>query len=251
MYMTPLKSCAILLAAAIAAPSFAADLTVSAASSLGDAFKALGRGYEHQSPGRKVVFNFGASGALLQQLAKGAPVDVFAAADQDTMDLAERQGLVKPGERRTIAANDLVVIAPAGGAARLASLADLDLPAIARIAIGNPASVPAGRYAMHALHGARLWPALQVKAITTQNVRQTLDYVARGEVDAGFVYATDAALLKNKVTLAFKVPLDVPVSYPAAPLAASANGAEARRFVAYLVAPAGQAVLLKFGFRKP
>jgi molybdate transport system substrate-binding protein len=237
------------LATLLTLPAHAAELTVSAASSLSNAMRDLGRDYERSHPGSKIVFNFGASGALLQQLAKGAPVDVFAAADQQTMDLAEHQGLVKAAERHNFAANELLVIVPADSAARLTTLPDLAV--LHRIAIGNPASVPAGRYAVHALQAARLWPALEAKAITTQNVRQALDYVARGEVDAGFVYATDAALFKDKVRIALRVPLDVPISYPVAPLAASAHGAEARRFAAYLLSAPAQSVLAGYGFRPP
>ena len=243
------RSAAIAALLTIAAPAFAAELTVSAAASLGNAFKVLGQHYETRYPGAKVLFNFGASGALLQQLAKGAPVDVFAAADQETMDQAQKQGLVQASERRDFARNELVVIVPADSAAVLTGLADLARAQIGRIAVGNPASVPAGRYSKHALEAARLWPAVAAKAITTDNVRQALDYVARGEVDAGFVYATDAAQAKGKVKVAFKVLLAAPVSYPIAPLAASANGAEARRFVAYAMSPAGQAVLAQHGFR--
>lgn len=248
---TCLRHAALLAWIALALPAAAAELTVSAASSLSNAFTDLGRGYQHQYPGSKVLFNFGASGALLQQLAKGAPVDVFASADQETMDLAQRQGLVQAGARRDFTGNELVVVAPLAGSAHLLRLADLAGPGVARIAIGNPASVPAGRYARHALQSAHLWPALQAKTIPTQNVRQTLDYVARGEVDAGFVYATDAALMKDKVRLAFSVALDMPLRYPIAPLAASANGAEAQRFVNYVLSPAGQAVLRRYGFRQP
>ena len=242
---------AALVAALLAAsPALAAELTVAAASSLGNVFKVLGRQYESQHPGSKVVFNFGASGALLQQLAKGAPVDVFAAADQETMDLAQKQGLVQAGERRNFVQNQLVVVVPADSSAP-ARLADLARPQIRRVALGNPNSVPAGRYSKHALQAAQLWPAIAAKAITTQNVRQALDYVARGEVDAGFVYATDAALMKDKVKVAFGVPLAEPVSYPIAPLAASANGAEAKRFVAFVLSPAAQAILAQYGFRAP
>lgn len=255
MYMTllsPLWPRATLVAALLAAaPALAAELTVSAASSLGNAFKVLGQHYETQYPGSKVLFNVGASGALLQQLAKGAPVDVFAAADQETMDLAQKKGLVLAGERRNFARNELVVIVPAVSAIAVARLADLNQPHFRRVALGNPASVPAGRYSQQALQAARLWPAIAAKAITTHNVRQALDYVARGEVDAGFVYATDAALMKDKVRVALRVPLADPVSYPIAPLAASANGAEAQRFVGYVLSPAGQAVLAQYGFRKP
>lgn len=234
-----------------AVPAVAAPLTVSAASSLSNAFTALGKQYEAQYPGSKILFNFGASGALLQQLAKGAPVDVFAAADQETMDLAQHKSLVRAGERRNFAHNTLVLVVPADSGAALARLADLAAPQVRRVAIGNPASVPAGRYSRQALEAAQLWSAVAAKAITTQNVRQALDYVARGEVDAGFVYATDAALMKNKVRVAFSVPLTAPLSYPLAPTAASTNGAEAKRFVAHVMSPAGQAVLAQFGFGKP
>jgi molybdate transport system substrate-binding protein len=231
--------------------SLAADITVSAASSLTNAFREIAQGYEAQHPGSKVALNFGASGALLQQMSKGAPVDVFASADQETMDMALQQGLVKAADRRDFVRNTLVLIVPADSSSQLTRLADLAQPAIKRIAIGIPASVPVGRYTRHALETARLWTALEPKAINTQNVRQSLDYVARGEVDAGFVYATDAALMKDKVRVAFEVPLDIAISYPIARTAASVNAADAERFVSYVLSPAGQAVLARFGFRKP
>jgi molybdate transport system substrate-binding protein len=229
----------------------AAELTVSAASSLTNAFKEIAQGYQAQYPGDTVALNFGASGALLQQMAKGAPVDVFASADQETMDMAEQQGLVKVADRRPFARNALVLVVPSDSTVSIKKLGDLAQPGVKYIAIGNPASVPVGRYTRHALQTARLWEAVQPKAIHTQNVRQSLDYVARGEVDAGFVYATDAALMKDKVKVAFEVPLDVTISYPIATAAGSARRIEAARFVGYVLSPAGQAVLARFGFRKP
>jgi molybdate transport system substrate-binding protein len=229
----------------------AAGVTVSAASSLTNAFKDIAHGYEAQNPGSKVALNFGASGALLQQIAKGAPVDVLASADQETMDKAQQQGLVKAADRREFARNTLVLIVPSDSAASFRKLDDLAQPGVKHIAIGNPASVPVGRYTRRALQAAGLWDALQPKTIGAQNVRQSLDYVARGEVDAGFVYATDAALMKDKVRVAFDVPLDVAISYPIAATAAADNRAEAARFVGYVLSPAGQAVLARYGFRKP
>lgn len=115
------------------------------------------------------------------------------------------------------------------------SLDDLTQPNITRVALANPASVPVGRYSQTALEAAKLWPALQAKAINTQNVRQSLDYVARGEVDAGFVYATDAALMKDKVKIAFEVPLQTAILYPIAKTATSPL-AEATSFISYLSA---------------
>jgi molybdate transport system substrate-binding protein len=229
----------------------AGDLHVSAAASLTNAFRDIAARYEAQHAGTKVLLNFGASGALLQQMAKGAPVDVFASADMETMDAAEKQGLVAGAERRNFARNSLVVIVPRDSRLALRRLQDLGQPAVQKIAIGNPASVPMGRYTQHALASAKLWSPLSARAINTQNVRQSLDYVARGEVDAGFVYGTDAAVMKDRVKVAFEVPLDIAISYPVARTAASADPLEARRFVDFVLSPAGQAVLAQYGFRRP
>ena len=229
----------------------AGEFTVSAAASLTNAFKEMAQGFEHQNPGSKVLLNFGASGALLQQIAKGAPVDVFASADEESMDQAEKQGLILTSGRRKFARNTLVVVIPADTASRVGALKDLNAPQIQKIAIGNPASVPVGRYTQRALEAAKLWTALQAKVVNTQNVRQSLDYVARGEVDAGFVYATDAAIMKDKVRVALSVPLQEAIHYPIAPIAGSTHAEEARRFVAYVLSPAGQQTLAKYGFLKP
>lgn len=238
-----------LLAASSAA--FAADLTVSAAASLTNAFKDIGAAFESANPETKVQFNFAASGALLQQIAKGAPVDVFASADQETMNQAEQQQLVKPGVRMNFVSNSLVVVVPSDAAAAPKALADLAAPAVKRVAIGVPASVPVGRYTKAVLEKAQLWRAIEAKMIGAQSVRQALDYVARGEVDAGFVYGTDAAIMPDKVKVAFVVPTDMLVLYPIAPVAVSTNPVAAQKFVAYVLAPAGQAALAKYGFGKP
>ena len=238
------------LVAAASAVS-AADLTVSAASSLSEAFKEIAQHHEARFADVKVVLNFGASGALLQQLAKGAPVDVFASADQEPMNLAVQQGLVAAGERRDFVRNRLVLIVPSDSKLSLARLPDLVQPGVKRIAIGNPASVPAGRYARQALESARLWPGLQARTLNTQNVRQSLDYVARGEVDAGFVYATDAALMKGKVRVVAEVPLDTPIRYPVGKITGSRQGEQASRFIDYLASPDAQAVFARHGFLKP
>jgi molybdate transport system substrate-binding protein len=229
----------------------AADLTVSAAASLTNAFKDIGVAFESANPDTKVQFNFAASGALLQQIVKGAPVDVFASADQETMLQAEQQQVVKPGVRMNFVSNSLVLVVPSDAVAAPKTLADLAAPAVKRVAIGVPASVPVGRYTKAVLEKAQLWPAIEAKMIGAQSVRQALDYVARGEVDAGFVYSTDAAIMPDKVKVAFVVPTDTPVLYPIAPVAASTNPAAAQKLVAFVLSPAGQATLAKYGFGKP
>ncbi|KAF0811479.1 Molybdate-binding periplasmic protein [Andreprevotia sp. IGB-42] len=250
--MKPVRSALlIVLAVALSTAAAAADLTVSAASSLTNAFRDLAPVFEAAHPGTRVQLNFAASGALLQQIARGAPVDVFASADQESMDDAQAQGLVNAAERRNVVSNALVLITPLQAKQLPTALADLGKPAYTRIAIGLTASVPVGRYTKAVLEKAGLWAAVEPKMIGAQNVRQALDYVARGEVDAGFVYATDAALMADKVKVALQVPTSTPILYPAAPIASSRNAGTAQQFVAFLLTPAAQAVLAKYGFGKP
>ncbi len=229
----------------------AAELTVSAASSLTESFRELGTAYEKAHPGTKVDFNFAASGVLLQQIARGAPVDVFASADETTMDQAQQQDLLAAGTREVFAVNTLWVVVPPQAKATPRALKDLTGPDVQRIALGNPDSVPVGRYAKGALQAADLWAAVQDKVITTQNVRQSLDYVARGEVDAGFVYATDAQAMPDRVRRAFQVPVSGRIAYPLAVLKSSAQPAEAQRFAAFVRSAQGQAILHRHGFGKP
>jgi len=229
----------------------AADLTVSAAASLTNAFRELGTSFEAQNPGTKVQFNFAASGALLQQIVKGAPVDVFASADQETMDAAQKQGLVDPATRIDFVRNALVVIAPTDGRLTATGLADLRADGFAKIAIGQPASVPVGRYTKAVLEQAGLWTVVEPKMIGAQSVRQALDYVARGEVDAGFVYATDAAIMADKVRVLFAAPTPAPILYPIAALKGSNDAATAKKFVRFVASPPAQAVLARYGFAAP
>lgn len=229
----------------------AADLTVSAAASLTNAFRELAPAFEAQNPGTKVVFNFAASDALLAQIAKGAPADVFASADQEAMDRADAQKVLVAGTRRNFAANSLVMIVPSDSTLALGAPADLQKPEVKKVAIGNPASVPVGRYTKGSLEAARLWAAVEPKAILAQNVRQALDYVARGEVEAGFVYATDAAIMKDKVKVVATVPTETAITYPIAAVAGSPNPEAARKFLDFVASPASQTVLARNGFGKP
>jgi molybdate transport system substrate-binding protein len=247
-----LRRCAAVLLLAFAPlAARAADLTVSAAASLTNAFRELATSFEAQNPGTKVLLNFAASDALLAQIAKGAPVDVFASADQESMDRAEAQKLLVPNSRRNFVANTLVVVMPSDSTLTLAALADLGKPEVKRIALGNPAGVPVGRYAKGALEAAKVWTLVEPKAVFAQNVRQALDYVARGEVEAGFGYATDAATQKDKVKIAFPVSTETPIRYPIATIAGSANPEAARKFADHVLSADGQAVLARHGFRKP
>ncbi len=228
----------------------AADLVVSAASSLTDAFPAVATAYETAHPGTHVVLNFASSDTLLRQIANGAPADVFASADQVAMDRAQAQGAIVPASRVDFAANQLVLIVPSGGA-KVATLKDLTHASFKRIAWGDPASVPVGRYTQGVLDKAGLTPRLKDKAVLAANVRQCLDYVVRGEVDAGFVYATDAAIARGKVTVALRIPSITPITYPIAVVAHSKHADEARAFIAFVRSAKGQALLADAGFLAP
>ncbi|CAJ0802189.1 Molybdate-binding protein ModA [Ralstonia psammae] len=239
------------LSLGLAAPVYAADLVVSAAASLTNAFKAIAQQYEALHPDTKVVLNFGASDVLMQQIVRGAPADVFASADQEAMDKAVAEKVIKAESRHDFVANQLVLIVPATGTVPVHALADLTRPEVKRVAIGNPASVPVGRYAKRALEVAKLWGPVEAKAVLAQNVRQALDYVSRGEVEAGLVFSTDAAIAADKVKVASAVPLNVPLTYPIAVTSGTKQPQPAADFVAYVLSPAGQAVLARYGFLKP
>jgi molybdate transport system substrate-binding protein len=226
------------------------ELTLSAAASLTNAFPEIGRLFEKQHPGVTVIFNLAASGALLQQLAQGAPVDVFASADQKTMDQAQEKGLIVPAGRKNFVSNSLVLIVLQDSKLSLTGPKDLTSPAVKRVAVGNPASVPAGRYTKGALTKANLWETLAPKFIIGESVRQVLDYVGRGEVDAGFVYATDAAIAKGKVKVVAEVAGHQPIVYLVALVAASQKKALGQQFLEFLAAPESVAILSKYGFGK-
>lgn len=252
-YVAMLRLILILFFGLLTAPRSvaAAELLVSAAASLTNAFKGIGAEFERLHPGDKVVFNFAASDVLVKQIAEGAPVDVFASADEEAMDKAVNAKLIVATSRFNFAGNRLVLAQPMDSPLRFSVLEELNAKAVRRIAISQPATVPVGRYAKAVLDQARLWGPLQERFIYTQNVRQTLDYLARGEVDAGFVYATDAALMKDKVRVALEVTTTRPVVYPIAVTTASKNAQLGRKFVDLMKSSASQSILQKFGFTKP
>lgn len=228
----------------VSSNGYAAEITVSAAASLKDAFTQMVQEYQKQHPQDKIKLNTGASGALLQQLKQGAPVDVFATADITTMQKAEQGNWVHPSQ--VFAQNRLVLIVSPKSSLSLNKLNDLLYAR--RIAIGKPESVPAGKYAQGALQKANLYPVLNRRLVYTQNVRQALDYVVRGEVDAGFVYQTDAKLKPVKVLTHIDTE---PVIYPIAVSKKTPNTTSAKRFVQYVLSPQGQNILQQHGFKTP
>jgi molybdate transport system substrate-binding protein len=240
-----------LLLLAGAGSASAADLVVSAAASLTDAFQAVGKAYEAKHPGTHVVLNFAASDVLLRQITSGAPADVFASADETAMDKAVAAKAIDTATRQDFASNRLVLIVPHDSTAAIKGPADLKAATVKRVAYGDPASVPVGRYTKAALEQQGLWDAVSAKGVLAQNVRQSLDYVARGEVDAGFVFATDATVMKDKVRVAATLPTPKPITYPIAVVAGSKQPKDAAAFQAFVQSPEGRGILAGFGFEAP
>lgn len=248
------------LAAACIAMFFAfpaaarADITVSAAISLKAPLEKAQPDLE-KSLGEKITFNFGASGTLLAQIEKGAPVDLFISADQATADklITDKAG-DKPTER-PIASNSLVLIAYAGltDAARIPT-GFADLLKIQKLAVGDPAVVPAGNYAKQVLTRLKLWDALDKsgKLVTAANVAQVLTYVQRGDADAGIVYATDAKDAKNVKVVATADPgLHDPINYVSVIVSSSAHKPAAARLQDALLSEKVQAAFHDLGFSPP
>jgi molybdate transport system substrate-binding protein len=245
--------CAMFLVPAGVRPAVAQELTVFVAISMKEAIETLGRSFTALQPGVTVRYNLGASGDLQKQLEASAPGDVFVSAAARQMDELERKGLILPATRRAFARNVLVVVTPADSGRDLTMMADLLGPRVTRVAIGNPKTVPAGQYAQESLRASGIWERLGPRLVFGENVRQVLEYVARGEVDAGFVYATDLVVAGARVREAFRPGEDTypPVVYPVAVVAGSRQVGLARAFVEFVSGPAGQAVLRRFGFQPP
>ncbi|NTU43591.1 MAG: molybdate ABC transporter substrate-binding protein [Nitrospirales bacterium] len=232
------------------ASAFAADLTVSAAISLKNAFTEIGQLFESQNKGSKVVFNFGASGDLMRQIEGGAPVDVFASAAQKDMDEANKKGLMAPGTRADFAANSVVLIVPASAKSAVKAFQDLTTPAVKRIATGNPKTVPAGRYADEVFAFYQIQAGVKEKLVYAENVRQVLDYVARGEVDAGVVYSTDALVSKDvRVVATAPDESHKSVIYPIAVVKGAKSEALGRGFIKTVMSGQGMEILKKYGFK--
>jgi molybdate transport system substrate-binding protein len=231
----------------------AQEATISAAISTKEAVEELGRGFMAARPGVTLRYNFGSSGELQKQIEAGAPVDLFISAAQRQMDELGQKKLIVATTRAVFARNVLTVIKPTDSKIDISKPADLLDTRVTKIVVGSPKTVPAGQYAEESLKALGLWDKLQPKLVFSENVRQALDYVARGEVDAGFVYTTDAATRGQQVKEAFRPAEDTyrPVLYPAAVVTGARQPALAQAFLDLLVGGDGRAVFARFGFQPP
>ncbi|WP_354485985.1 molybdate ABC transporter substrate-binding protein [Paenibacillus sp. PvP094] len=233
-------------------PQETVELTISAAASLTDAMKEIETGYELAHPSVELNFNFGASGALQQQIEQGAPADIFVSAATKNMNALVDENLIAPSDQKNLLQNSLVAIVPAGSENAVSSEQDLTADTVKTVAIGIPESVPAGTYAKEALTNANLWDQLESKLVQGKDVRQVLQYVETGNADAGFVYKTDA-LTSDQVKIAFEVDKNryTPANYPVGIIEGTKHRTEAEQFYAYLQTPEVLDVFAKYGFSVP
>ncbi|QHW29866.1 molybdate ABC transporter substrate-binding protein [Paenibacillus rhizovicinus] len=224
------------------------ELLVSAAASLKDSLDVIEKTYEKKHPDIDLVFNYGSSGTLQKQIEQGAPADIFFSAGRKQMDTLVKESLI--GDHATLLKNVLVMVVPANSKFTFTTVKELTNKSIKKIAVGQPESVPAGQYAKETLTTRNVWNPLQSKLVYAKDVRQVLTYVETGNVDAGFVYKTDA-LTSSKVKIALKITDDVhsPILYPAGVVKETKHAAEAKAFYAYLQTNEANAVFVKFGFK--
>lgn len=243
---------AVLLLAAASLSTAHADpgrTLVFAAASLTDVLTAIGKSYEAETGG-KVVFSFAASSVLARQIEAAPAADLFISADEEWMNYLTKRGLIRSDSRVDLLGNELVLAAPAASTLTLAITHGFPLLEAlngGRLAIGDPQSVPAGKYARSALTSLGVWDALADHLAQAENVRVALAYVARGETPLGVVYKTDA-LAQKKVRIVGVFPRDShpPIVYPAA--LTKTAGPDAATFLAFLGGAEARAIFVRAGF---
>ncbi len=224
------------------------ELLVFAAASTADVLQEIGRDFQSQT-GVTPRFSFGASRDLGRQIRAGAPADLLVSADTETIDSLLAEHLVHPDDRRRLMSNQLVVIVAAERARSLPECRTPDdLANFSRIALGDPATVPAGAYGKAWLQRVGLWSVVEERVIPVLDVRAALAAVESGHAEAGIVYRTDA-LSSKRVRIAYEVPVGSapPIAYAAAILSRSRNPA-ARAFLEFLGGPQAHATLARHGF---
>ena len=224
------------------------ELTVSAAASLQDALSDIKTEFEKENPTIKLNYNFGASGALQQQISQGAPVDIFFSAAEDKFQNLVDEGLIEESNGIDLVGNDLVLVIPKDSTKGIESFEDL--PKATKIALGTPESVPAGQYGKDTLENLGLWSTLEEKVVYAKDVRQVLTYVETTNVDAGIVYKTDA-LTSEKVQIIATAEDDShdPIIYPVGIIKNSFHLGEAELFYNYLQSDKAIKVLEEYGFK--
>jgi molybdate transport system substrate-binding protein len=250
--LRPLALGVLLTIAQLSGPTVRAeDLLVFAAASLKNALDDADIAYRKQG-GSKVTASYAASGPLAKQLENGAPADLFISADLDWMDYAQGKGLIRPETRIDLLGNRLVLVAPTSSMAKIEIGPGFQLAALLgdqRLAIGDPQSVPAGKYAQTALGRLGAWDQVRDKTAKAESVRAALALVSRGETPFGIVYATDVGADPGvKIVGIFPDDSHPPIIYPIA-ITAITRKAEATNYLAWLRSPEAAPFFEKQGFK--
>lgn len=225
-------------------------LMISAAVSLTDALEEI-RGIYEEEHNVKLTYNLEGSGSLAQKIQQGAPVDVFISASQDWMDTLEEESLIDESTREDITGNKLVLITGKDSDINITSIDDIQVDDITQLSIGNPESVPAGKYTEQVLQHLNLWEALESKIVIGKDVLQVLTYVETGNVDIGFVYESDALSSDEiKILAMAEDGTHDPVIYPGAVLKDTKHEKEAADFLTFMTSDVAQEILVKHGFRQ-
>jgi molybdate transport system substrate-binding protein len=224
-------------------------LNISAASSLSNVLKAIDTAYIQANPNVTISLNTAASGTLQTQIENGAPADIFLSAAAANMDALQKENLIVNASRKNLLDNTLVLVVPTGSTLGLTSISDLATSKVSKIAVGDPASVPAGTYANLAFTELGITAAVQSKLVLCANVTQVLTTVASGNVDAGLVYSTDA-LSSTQVKVVGQAPADInaQIVYPEAVLSNSKVPAAAQTYLNYLSGSSAVALFIQYGF---
>ncbi len=203
----------------------------------------------------RIEVSYAASSQLARQIEAGAPAALFISADQDWMDEVEAKDRIVRDTRIDLLGNALVLVAPRDSGVSLVIAPQFDLAGAlgrdGRLALGEPNSVPAGKYAKASLTSLGVWDSIQSRAVSADNVRAALNFVARGEAPLGVVYRSDAVSEPAvRVVGTFPDASHAPIVYPAAVVAAHDTPA-ARKLLAFLRAPSAQAIFRRYGFDAP
>jgi len=226
-----------------------AELTISAAADLTPAFQELGKLFEQQNA-TKVVFNFGSTGQLTQQIEQGAPVDLFAAANLSFIDELEQKGLIFPDTKALYAQGRLTIWTRKDSPNQIDRVEDLASPALKRIAIANPEHAPYGVAAREALQHAGVWETVLPKLVYGENIAQTLQFAESGNVDAAIV-ALSLSINSDGKWKVVPAELHNPLNQALAVIKGARNEAAARKFADFINATEGRRIMRKYGFALP
>lgn len=231
-------------------PAQQTEIVISAASSLTDALNEAKKEFEAEHPEMKITYNFGSSGTLVQQIQSGAPTDLFIAASKKYMDDLEKKDLTDKNTRFNLASNEIVLIGGKDKSTTVNSFQGLAQLQDKKLAIGDPNSVPAGKYGEEVLQHFNVLETAKKSFVMGSSVRQVLTYVESGNAEFGLVFASDALVSSKVKVLATSEPgWHSEIQYPCSMIKATNHKEEVNAFISFLKGEKGKGILKKYGFK--